>query len=117
MTRHRVMIVEDHAVVREGLRALLTAVPGLEVVEEASNGRDAVQRAAALKPDLILMDVSMPGMNGLETMREIKRRFDEARFLILTVHRSEEYVSASLKAGAKGYVLKDASRAEILTGA
>ncbi len=110
----RLVIAEDHTILREGLKALLAAENSIEVVGEADDGRDAIRCVENLHPDLVLMDLSMPRMNGLEAIQEIKRRSPETRVLALTVHRSEEYVLATLEAGADGYVLKDASRPELM---
>jgi two-component system response regulator NreC len=115
--RYRVVLVEDHTILREGLRALLASEPEFEVVGEFGDGRDAVARAAALEPDLVLTDLAMPRMNGLEAIREIRKRVPGAKMLALTVHKAEEYVRAALQAGAHGYLLKDSSRAELLTAA
>ncbi|MDQ5988702.1 MAG: Protein-glutamate methylesterase/protein-glutamine glutaminase [Syntrophus sp. SKADARSKE-3] len=103
----RIVIAEDHTIVREGLKALLSSHPELRVVGEAQDGREAVRYAGQLKPDLILMDLSMPRMTGMEAIREVKRISPVTKVLVLTVHKTEEYVSASLEAGADGYVLKD----------
>ncbi len=111
----RVLIVDDHAIVRAGLRSLLGAEDGMEVVGEASNGREALEVAGLLQPDVVLMDVGMPGMNGLEATREMKRRAPASRVVALTIHESEEYFFAMLKAGASGYVLKEAAPHELVS--
>jgi DNA-binding NarL/FixJ family response regulator len=111
----RIMIVEDHTLLRTGLRALLTQDPDLEVVGEADNGRDALRALGTLKPDLILMDISMPGMNGIEAISEMKRRGIETKIIVLTIHKTDEYIHEALRAGANGYVLKDASHDELRT--
>jgi DNA-binding NarL/FixJ family response regulator len=113
-SQHRILIADDHTIMREGLRALLESDRTLEVVGAVENGREAVQAVGNLKPDVILMDLSMPHMDGLSAIREIKRRAIETKVLVLTVHKTEEYIRAALQAGASGYVLKDASRAELL---
>jgi two-component system response regulator NreC len=112
--KHRVVIAEDHTILREGLRALLSSSPDLEIVGEAEDGRDAIQCAEKVKPNLVLMDLSMPRMNGMDAIREIKRLCPETKILALTVHKAEEYVLASLQAGADAYVLKDATHAELM---
>jgi DNA-binding NarL/FixJ family response regulator len=117
ITKYRVVLVEDHTILREGLRALLASEPEFEVVGEFGDGRDAVARVAALEPDLVLTDLSMPRMNGLEAIREIRRRVPGAKMLALTVHKAEEYVRAALQAGAHGYLLKESSHAELLKAA
>ncbi len=112
--KHRILIADDHTIMREGLRALLESDLTLEIVGAVENGRDAVQSVGSLKPDVVLMDISMPHMDGMSAIREIKRRAIETKILVLTVHKTEEYIRAALQAGASGYVLKDASRAELL---
>lgn len=107
------LIVEDHPLMRAGLRALLTQGDDFEVVGELDNGRDAIHAVSALSPDLVLMDISMPGMNGIEAITEIRQRHRTVRILVLTIQRAEEFVHASLRAGANGYVLKDASHDEL----
>jgi DNA-binding NarL/FixJ family response regulator len=109
-----VLIVEDHTLLRAGLQALLAMNSDLEVVGEADNGRDAIRVAGLLAPNLVLMDISMPGINGIEAIVEIKRRNPETLILVITAHKIEEYVHASLRAGANGYLLKDATHDELL---
>ncbi|WP_114970176.1 response regulator [Rhodoferax ferrireducens] len=111
--KQSIFIVEDHTLLRAGLRALLSQDPDLEIVGEADNGRDAIRAIAALAPHLVLMDISMPGMNGIEAMRDIKRRNPETRVLVLTIHKTDEYIHESLRAGADGYLLKDATHDEL----
>lgn len=112
-----IVIAEDHNILRAGLKALLTSNPQFDVVGEADNGRDAIRRVIELKPDLVIMDLNMPGLNGMDAIREIKERMPDIKTLVLTVHNEEEYVLASLKAGANGYVLKDATQNELMTAA
>ncbi|MCJ7838785.1 MAG: response regulator transcription factor [Burkholderiales bacterium] len=109
----RIVLVEDHTLLRVGLRALLAQDPDLEVVGEAANGRDALRIIADLSPDLAIMDLTMPGMNGVEAISQIKRRCPQVRILVLTLHRADEYIHESLKAGADGYILKDATHDEL----
>jgi DNA-binding NarL/FixJ family response regulator len=109
----RILIVEDHTLLRTGLVALLNLDPDLAVVGEADNGRDAVRAIGTLRPDLVLMDLSMPGINGIEAITEIRRRYPETLVIALTVHKAEEYIRAALHAGANGYVLKDATHDEL----
>ncbi len=111
--KKRVIIAEDYTILREGLKALLSFHPNLDIVGEAEDGQAAVRCVDKLKPDLCLMDLSMPRMNGLEAIREIKKRSPETKILVLTVHKAEEYILAALEAGANGYVLKDATHAEL----
>jgi len=113
--KHRILIVDDHTLLRAGLRALLMQDPTFEVVGEAENGRDAIRAVGQLSPDLVLMDLTMPGMNGIEAVTEIKRRYPEVRVLVMTLHTAEDYIHASLKAGADGYILKDATQDEFRT--
>jgi len=112
--RHRVIIAEDHTILREGLRSLLTSCPEIEVVAEAANGLEAVSRVEKHQPDLVLMDLSMPLMDGIEAIREISRRFPQTRTLALTVLRGEESFLDAMRAGANGYILKDASCHDLL---
>jgi two-component system, NarL family, response regulator NreC len=114
INQKRIVIVEDHTIVREGLKALLSSHPEFAVVGEAEDGREAVRCARQIAPDLMLMDLSMPRMNGMEAIKEIKRLSPATKLLVLTVHKTEEYVHASLEAGADGYVLKDATHAELV---
>jgi DNA-binding NarL/FixJ family response regulator len=113
MTKTRILIADDHAVVRSGLRVLLHSFPDFVVVGEAADGEEAVRLASARKPDVILMDISMPRLDGIEASTRIIREHPDARIVILSVHEDAEYVERILKAGARGYVLKDAGRKEI----
>jgi len=112
--RYRIVIAEDHTIIREGLRALLCGDPDFEVVGEAEDGGQAISCVEALTPHLVLMDLSMPKMDGLAAIREIKKRKPEIKIIALTVHKTEEYVLKALQAGADGYVLKDASHTELV---
>ncbi|GAO37443.1 LuxR family transcriptional regulator [Sulfuricella sp. T08] len=112
--KRRILIVEDHTLLRAGLRALLMQDPNIEIVGEADNGRDAVQAVGLLAPHLVLMDLSMPGMNGIEAIADIKRRYPGTRVLVLTIHKTDEYIHESLRAGVDGYLLKDATHDELL---
>lgn len=112
--KQRIVIAEDHTILREGLRALLSSNPNFDIVGEAEDGQNAIRCVEKLKPHLILMDLSMPRMDGMEAIREIKRRCPETKILALTVHKTEEYILATLQAGADGYVLKDATHTELL---
>lgn len=111
--KKRILIVEDHTLLRAGLKALLAQDTDIEIVGEAENGRDAVRLTGTLNPDLVLTDLSMAGMNGIESIVDIKRRYPNVRVLVLTIHRTDEYIFASLRAGADGYILKDASHDEL----
>ena len=114
MENLRIVLAEDHTILREGLRALLSADPNFEIIGEAQNGREAVRCVEKLEPDLLLMDLSMPRMSGMDAIREIKRRYPEVKIIALTVHKTEEYLLTTLKAGADGYVLKDATHEELV---
>lgn len=114
MSSHTILLAEDHAILRAGLRALLSAEAGIEVVGEAEDGHAAIHMARQLRPDTILMDISMPNTNGTEAIRSIKRNNPETKIIVLTVHKTEEYVRAALEAGADGYLLKDDTRDELL---
>ncbi len=109
-----VLIVDDHTVVRKGLSALLTSKYDIEVIGEAADGVEAVHKARDLKPDVILMDMVMPRMSGLEAITEIKRHSPDARIIILTSFSEEIQIVAAIKAGAAGYVMKDASPDELV---
>jgi two-component system, NarL family, response regulator NreC len=110
----RILLVDDHAVLRAGLRALLNAESDMEVVGEAANGREAVDRAEALRPDVIVMDLSMPVMGGLDATRQINEKGLQTRVLVLTVHAEQQYLLPVLQAGGAGYVLKQAADTELI---
>ncbi|MEO8186403.1 MAG: response regulator transcription factor [Burkholderiaceae bacterium] len=112
--KHRVLIVEDHHLLRQGLRAMVAALPDFEVIAEAKDGKEAVWQAVALQPDLILMDLSMPRMTGIEATVQIKERLPRTRIIALTAFKTEEYVHEALRAGIDGYVMKDVSYEELL---
>ena len=109
----RVLIADDHTVVRDGLAAVLARRPDITVVGEASNGIEAVEKARQLRPDVILMDLRMPEMDGAEAMRRIREQDPDVRFLVLTTFDNDEYIFEAIQAGAKGYLLKDASREDL----
>ena len=111
--KQRLVIAEDHIILRAGLIALLATRPEFEVVGEASDGREAIRMAEKLQPDLVLLDLSMPRTNGLEALKEIKRVSEKSRVLVLTAHKTEDYVFTALQAGADGYLLKDATSEEL----
>ena len=112
----RIMVVDDHAVLRQSLHYMLGAQPGIEVVGEASNGREAVEMAEKLQPDVILMDTIMPGLNGIEATRQIRRRLPKTKVLMVTGYLEDEYVAGALKAGASGYVVKKSELDELVLG-
>jgi len=114
MSKIRVMIVDDHALVREGISALLKMYQDVEVVGEASDGSEAIDNAARMKPDVILMDIAMPGLGGLEATVEIKKRNPEFKIIVLSQYDDKEYVSRFLKANVSGYLLKRAVGGELI---
>ncbi len=109
----RVLIADDHTIVREGIRRILSETPGIEVAGEATDGREAVDHAADLKPDVVVLDLSMPGLHGLEALRQITRRLPKTRVLVLSMHKNDAYVLKALQAGASGYILKDCAAEDI----
>lgn len=110
----RILLVEDHTLVRAGVHALLSSGPDLQVVGEAGDGHAALELCRTLKPDLVLMDVAMPKLNGIEAARQIKAESPEVRILMLSMHSSRQYIFEALKAGVLGYVLKEAAFSELL---
>lgn len=115
MSKISVLLVDDHSILREGLRALLGYYEDVQVVGEAPDGSAALARVAELRPDIVLMDIAMPTMNGLEATVRIRREFPATRVLILTQHEDRQYVLPLLEAGASGYVLKRALGADLIT--
>jgi len=109
----RILLVEDHNLVRAGIRALLESLPATEVVGDAGDGREALRLVESLKPDVVFMDIGMPGMNGLEATARIAKDFPAVRVVILSMHATEEYVMQAMRAGAIGYLLKDAGISEL----
>ncbi|MGG1517844.1 response regulator transcription factor [Paenibacillus oryzisoli] len=110
----KIVVVDDHAVVRSGLMSLLSGKHGNEVIGEATNGEEGIQAALMLKPDVVLMDLNMPGMDGLKATAELKRLMPEVEVLVLTMHDDDEYLFQAIHAGASGYVLKSAPHEELL---
>ena len=113
MTAVKILIVDDHAVVRDGLRVMLDRREEFVVVGEAEDGLEAVEKVRELDPDVILMDLRMPELDGVEAMRQIRAENSEAKFLVLTTYDTDEYIFDAIEAGAKGYLLKDASREDL----
>ena len=110
----RILLADDHAILRQGLRAMLDSTPEFEVVGEATTGEEAVTRSAELRPDVVLMDIQMPGLNGIEATRRVIEGDPNAGVVVLTMFRDDDSVFAAMRAGARGYVLKDAGGEEVL---
>lgn len=115
--KYRIVLVEDHAIIREGLHSLFSAEKDFEVVAETEDGKSALRAAETLRPDLVVTDLSMPKMDGIDLISALKKQNPKIRIVALTVHRNDEYVLAALKAGADGYILKEANYSELLTAA
>ncbi len=114
--KNRVFIAEDHAVLRQGLRSLLDATGDFEVIGEAEDGADAIHGIATTNPDLVLLDLSMPKMDGISVIKDLKRRYPDIKILVLTMFKTEEYVLEVFHSGAEGYCLKSSSYDELLMG-
>lgn len=114
MANIRILLADDHNVMRDGLRALLERQPGFEVVGEAADGLEAIRRSAELQPDIVVMDIAMPTLNGIEATRRISSSPAKTAVLILSMHYDESYILRSLKAGARGYLLKDSAKADLI---
>jgi two-component system nitrate/nitrite response regulator NarL len=110
----RLLLVDDHPVVRRGMRSCLEGIRHVEVVDEAVDGKEAMEKVKALSPDIVLMDIDMPVMNGLEATKLLREEFPDTRVLILSIHTNKEYVLQIIRSGAQGYVLKDASPADLV---
>jgi DNA-binding NarL/FixJ family response regulator len=110
----RILLADDHSLVRQGFRAILSAQPDMQIVGEASNGREAVEQAQKLKPDVVVMDVAMPELNGIEATRRLIEVLPRARVLALSMHKDSVYVREILRAGARGYLLKDSVDADLI---
>jgi DNA-binding NarL/FixJ family response regulator len=115
MTTTRILLVDDHAVLRAGLRLLLDAQADMQVIGEASDGSEALELCESLKPDLILLDLSMPGLGGLDAIPVVRKVTPTSRILVLTMHDDESYLKSALRSGASGYVLKKAADSELLS--
>ncbi len=116
MHKIRVVVVDDHTVVRDGVCALLALAPDIEIVGEAGDGREALEKLREVSPDVVLMDVAMPMMGGLETTRRIRKEFPNVKVLVLTQYADKEYVFPVIEAGANGFISKTAASSEIATG-
>ena len=115
MNKIRVFLADDHLILREGIRSLLEKVPDIEMIGEADNGSEAVTKVKQLMPDVVLMDITMPGLNGLEATRQIKQEDPSMKVLILTMHETDQYLSEMLEAGASGYVVKTTTSTELIS--
>jgi two-component system response regulator NreC len=115
MSKTKVLLVDDHTIVRQGLKALLDFQDGIEVVGEAEDGRQAIEKAKELVPDIIVIDITMPNLNGIEATRQLKKVNSEMKVLVLTVHDNEEYVHQILQAGASGYLLKESAVSDLVS--
>src|SRR3954466_3796911 len=113
MMNIRILLADDHTLLRAGIRSLLEKMPGVEVVGEASDGREALSLVKAHLPNVVLMDIAMAGLNGLDATARIAKEFPNVRVIILSMHANEEYVLQTLRSGAAGYLLKDAATAEL----
>ncbi len=111
----RILLADDHTILRAGLKMMLNAQPDMEVVGEAQDGRQAIEETQKLQPDIVLMDITMPDLNGIEATRQIKRLVPDVKILMLTMHEHDEYVFQALQAGASGYMLKEAADTELIT--
>jgi two-component system nitrate/nitrite response regulator NarL len=114
MKNTKILIADDHEVVRDGLRNILMSLGNISIVSEVGTGEDAISEYATTKPDLVIMDISMPGMNGIDATRIIKENDPNAKILILTMHDNQEYLNQIIRSGAKGFVLKNTDREELL---
>ncbi len=115
MNKIRVFLADDHLILREGIRSLLGKVSDIEVVGEAGEGGETVAKVEQLVPDVVLMDITMPGMSGLEATKQIKRKYPQVKVLILTIHETKQYLSQMLQAGASGYVVKTTAASELIS--
>ena len=113
MKRTRVLLVEDHGLVRAGFRALLDGIGGVYVVGEAADGRSGLSMIRLKKPNVVLMDIALPGLNGLEVLERVVKEQPRVRVVMLSMHSNEEYVSRAIRSGARGYILKDADISEL----
>jgi two-component system, NarL family, response regulator NreC len=114
MKRIRILLADDHAVVRQGFKMILSAQPDMEIVGEAGNGREAVELAEQLRPDIVVMDVAMPELNGIEATRRLSASAPHSRVVALSMHKDSVYVRETLRAGARGYLLKDSPAPDLL---
>lgn len=113
MQKLRIMIADDHSIVREGLKQLLEIEDDFEVVGQVANGLEVIEKIDDFNPDVLLLDINMPGMNGLQTLKELKKRGNEIKIVILTIHEGREYLMETMQMGAAGYMLKDSDAASL----
>jgi len=116
MNKISMLLVDDHPIVRKGLRSLLDAEADIQAIGEAEDGKEAVEKVGRLRPQVVVMDITMPGLNGLEATRQIRERFSQVQVVVLTMHTAEEYIFQILRAGASGYVVKRAAPSELISG-
>jgi len=116
MDRINIVLADDHRVVHEGLRSLIEAEPDLTVIGEANDGLEAIRLTENLQPDVLLVDLAMPGLNGLEVTRQVKKKFPHVRIIVLSMHANEAYVVEALRSGATGYILKESSVTDVIKG-
>ncbi|ACN15516.1 TRAP-type C4-dicarboxylate transporter, periplasmic solute-binding protein [Desulforapulum autotrophicum HRM2] len=114
MNKIKVLVAEDHTIVRKGLCSLLYSEPDIEVVGEAENGREAIKMVEELAPDVVLMDISMPELNGMDATRQLKKKYPDVKILILSMHSTEEYIFETLRAGASGYLIKRSAPTDLI---
>ncbi|MBW1838294.1 MAG: response regulator transcription factor [Deltaproteobacteria bacterium] len=115
MKKIKVVVADDHTILRQGIKALLDNLEEIEVVGEAKDGREAIKAIEELSPDVILMDIAMPGLNGLEATRRIKKKFPKTKVVVLTMHTNEEYIFQILNAGADGYLVKETAFQDLIS--
>ena len=115
MNKISMLLVDDHPIVRKGLRSLLDAEADIQAIGEAEDGKEAVEKVGRLRPQVVVMDITMPGLNGLEATRQIRERFSQVQVVVLTMHTAEEYIFQILRAGASGYVVKRAAPSELIS--
>jgi two-component system response regulator NreC len=116
MTKIRILLVDDHTLFRQGIKTLISAESDMEVAGEASNGSDAIEKADEVRPDVVLMDISMPGLSSFEASRQIKKNHTRTKVLFLTMYDDQDYVTQAMAVGASGYILKDCPSTELVRG-
>src|SRR5690349_8814644 len=114
MNKIKVLLADDHTIVRNGIRSLLESYPEVEIVGEAENGSEALQKVKELSPNVLMIDIAMPIMNGIEAAQEVSKHYKQTRSLMLSMHNNDDYILKTVEAGAYGYLLKDTTRDEML---